>query len=487
MRARGAPPALTAQRLALALPLALAAAALLLQLFGGRAAADASSFALLSDERAARRRHDALPRLEAELARAGGGALRRADLASQALGGAGALGGAAGWAWPDAAGAAAEQRIAFTVTTAEAPPQISLWLAYHRALGVSAFYLFVEGQAATPAAVAALRAERGVRVVERDAALLARHNASRIWGETWLSAFFNKPCNHELFVTQSLNMEAAIGLAAADGARWLLHVDTDELVYPGGSRDYSLAQVLARVPEDVDLLVLPNYEAMAERPDVEDPFSDVTLFKRNYAHIHSEDYFKAYGTVARGNPNYFTAYGNGKSAARVTPGLRPNGAHRWQNYERTVKEWESDSAAVLHYTYNRFADLRARRDRCECRPTEADAARCFILAFDRAAFIAASLKDDAALLQWYRERLVWEDGAAVADLLQKGLFVRLYAPQVLLRGLQEARRRRAAGEAGEAQGELVDEEAEAGGGDADAAAARRLLAAPPLLLGPSES
>lgn len=38
---------------------------------------------------------------------------------------------------------------------------------------------------------------------------------------------------------------------------------------------------------------------------------------------------------------------------------------------------------MLHYTFTRFSDLKARRDRCDCAPTEADAQRCFILPFDR--------------------------------------------------------------------------------------------------------
>jgi len=63
----------------------------------------------------------------------------------------------------------------------------------------------------------------------------------------------------------------------------------------------------------------------------------VTLFKRNYAHVFPEQYFKMYRTVSRGNPNYFITYGNGKSAARVQSGLRPNGAHRWFNYYRAPK------------------------------------------------------------------------------------------------------------------------------------------------------
>ena len=47
------------------------------------------------------------------------------------------------------------------------------------------------------------------------------------------------------------------------------------------------------------------------------------------------------------------------------------------------REETSDQAAVLHFTYNRFEDLKSRRDRCDCAPTEEDAKRCFILPFDR--------------------------------------------------------------------------------------------------------
>lgn len=62
-------------------------------------------------------------------------------------------------------------------------------------------------QAARADNVAALRSLPGITVVLRDAELRRRHENSRIWKESWLSAFFHKPCNHELFVLQSLNME----------------------------------------------------------------------------------------------------------------------------------------------------------------------------------------------------------------------------------------------------------------------------------------
>jgi hypothetical protein len=45
--------------------------------------------------------------------------------------------------------------------------------------------------------------------------------------------------------------------------------------------------VLSGVPGDVDTLVFPNYESLPERDDVRHPFLEVTLFKKNYAHVLS--------------------------------------------------------------------------------------------------------------------------------------------------------------------------------------------------------
>lgn len=63
----------------------------------------------------------------------------------------------------------------------------------------------------------------------------------------------------------------------------------------------------------------------------------VTLFKRNYHHVVPDSYFKSYHQVSRGNPNYFITYGNGKSAARMHQGVRPNGAHRWYSYVKAPR------------------------------------------------------------------------------------------------------------------------------------------------------
>ncbi|KDD75483.1 hypothetical protein H632_c662p2, partial [Helicosporidium sp. ATCC 50920] len=318
------------------------------------------------------------------------------------------------------------ERIAFCATAAEPLADIRAWLNYARALGVTHFYLFTEGRANLEANVAALQREPGVTVIRNDEELARAHASSRIWSENWLSSFFHKPCNYELFVRQSLNMEIAIRHAARDGVDWILHIDTDELIWPGGSPHYSLAQILAAVEPSVDVVVFPNYEAMPERDDVQDPFLEVTLFKRNFEHVDQSVYFAHYREVAHDNGNFFLTYGNGKAAARVQKGLRPNGAHRWQNYLKIVNEITSAQAAVLHYTYNRFSDLKARRDRCDCAPNEEDAKRCFILPFDRAAYLASSLMDDRELRQWFKQHLLWDDPAVVDTLLHSGIFARLY-------------------------------------------------------------
>ncbi|XP_050883267.1 glycosyltransferase-like KOBITO 1 isoform X2 [Lathyrus oleraceus] len=149
-------------------------------------------------------------------------------------------------------------------------------------------------------------------------------------------------------------------------------------------------------------------------------------------------YFGNYKEATRGNPNYFLTYGNGKAAARVQDHLRPNGAHRWHNYMKTPNEIKLEEAAVLHYTYTKFSDLTSRRDRCGCKPTKDDVKRCFMLDFDRAAFIIASTATEEEMLQWYREHIVWTDKALTMKLIRKGILSRIYAPMVIMQSLRES-------------------------------------------------
>ncbi|KAF8369912.1 hypothetical protein HHK36_032058 [Tetracentron sinense] len=274
--------------------------------------------------------------------------------------------------------------ICITTSTSAGLEQILPWIFYHKVIGITTFFLFVEGNAASYNVSKILESIPGVKVIYRTRELEEQQAKSRIWNETWLSSFFYKPCNYELFVKQSLNMEMAIVMARDAGVDWIIHLDTDELLHPAGSREYSLRQLLLDVPGNVDTVIFPNYESSVERDDINEPFSEVSMFKKNYDHLPKDTYFGMYKESTRGNPNYFFTYGNGKSAARVQDHLRPNGAHRWHNYMKTPREIKLEEAAVLHYTYPKFSDLTSRRDRCGCKPTKEDVKRCFMLEFDRA-------------------------------------------------------------------------------------------------------
>ncbi|XP_073264411.1 glycosyltransferase-like KOBITO 1 isoform X2 [Populus alba] len=293
-------------------------------------------------------------------------------------------------------------------------------------------------KAASPKVSKVLESIPGVKLIYRTKELEEQQAKSRIWNETWLSNFFYKPCNYELFVKQSLNMEMAIVMARDAGMDWILHLDTDELIHPAGAREYSLRQLLLDVPGNVDTVVFPNYESSVERDDIEDPFGEVSMFKRNYDHLPKDTYFGMYKESTRGNQNYFLTYGNGKSAARVQDHLRPNGAHRWHNYMKTPNEVKLEEAAVLHYTYSKFSDLTSRRDRCGCKPTTEDVKRCFMLDFDRSAFIIASTATEEEMLNWYREHVVWGDKDLRLKLLRKGILTRIYSPMVIIQGLRES-------------------------------------------------
>ena len=43
-----------------------------------------------------------------------------------------------------------------------------------------------------------------------------------------------------------------------DGVDWILHLDTDELIHPAGTREYSLRQLLLDVPANVDMVIFPK-------------------------------------------------------------------------------------------------------------------------------------------------------------------------------------------------------------------------------------
>nr|POF23083.1 glycosyltransferase-like [Quercus suber] len=195
--------------------------------------------------------------------------------------------------WNFGLGSDLRPKICITTSTSANLEQILPWIFYHKVIGVSNFFLFVEGKAASANVTKVLESIPGVKVIYRTRELEEQQAKSRIWNETWLASFFYKPCNYELFVKQSLNMEMAIVMAREAGMDWIFHLDTDELIHPAGTREYSLRQLLSDIPGNVDMVIFPNYESSVERDDIKEPFSEVSMFKKNYDHLPKEAFIIA--------------------------------------------------------------------------------------------------------------------------------------------------------------------------------------------------
>jgi hypothetical protein len=121
---------------------------------------------------------------------------------------------------------------------------------------------------------------------------------------------------------QNANTQTAIDYALASEISWLLHIDSDEIFYDGGDSSW-------RNLTNVGHVTFVNHEALPLKHGVADNcFADCTLFKVN-------------GRMD------FGAYGNGKSAVRVTRGVKPWGVHAFIGYDG--EHYDAQHPVILHY------------------------------------------------------------------------------------------------------------------------------------------
>jgi hypothetical protein len=107
---------------------------------------------------------------------------------------------------------------------------------------------------------------------------------------------------------QNANTQIAIDYALSRGISWLLHIDDDEIFYDIGDSSW-------RTLANAGHVTFINHEALPLKHGITDNyFTDCTLFKVN-------------GRME------FSAYRNGKSAVRVTPGVVPCGVHSFASHE----------------------------------------------------------------------------------------------------------------------------------------------------------
>jgi len=307
--------------------------------------------------------------------------------------------------------------------------ELGAFLKYHRGIHVGRFYLFVEGDDDQRRGNARSLARRynAVVVSTDDVDKRRRSLSSKVFLRPYLeNATACEGGASALFVRQTVHLEMAIELARRDrDVAWLVHIDVDEALYPADSASMDIRRVLRAVPRRFDRVVFPNHEAVPEGEDNQ----PTTLFRRNHRTVDAATYAR-YASLARGSkPNYFAAYSNGKSAARIdtsTSDLRAHGAHRFMS--SSGRETTAAETVVLHFPFGDASRARRRATRCAC----ADADLCSMLPFDR--LLAREARERPESFDAFFDAAVVERNATRKSILLKaGLYTRIHAVALTLR------------------------------------------------------
>lgn len=135
------------------------------------------------------------------------------------------------------------------------------WVHYHRNIGIEALFLFFDDPADAVAATGPLADRDGVYCFGCDEDHWRRLGLASRPPSAWSR--------------QEFNADLGRRLAAERGIDWLIHIDSDELVYA----ERGLRAALSAAPGDVDVVGFRVLEAVPEAIDYESAFREITLFR----------------------------------------------------------------------------------------------------------------------------------------------------------------------------------------------------------------
>jgi len=190
------------------------------------------------------------------------------------------------------------------VSLVKDPHAFKTWVQYHQdKMKIARFYIFLD----------------------EDSENLGQFGSSVEFYRNWKSRLgythdstIDEPAN--VRVKQDLIVREGLRLAQKDGIKYLVHIDSDELLY--GPRPAS--EVFARY--SADAFHMQNTELAPDRMDYQNCFIEGRFFHKN--------------------PERFIAYGNGKAAGVVGRSI-PYGPHNFKG--KIVKEIPKEELMVLHY------------------------------------------------------------------------------------------------------------------------------------------
>jgi hypothetical protein len=324
----------------------------------------------------------------------------------------------------------AASHAAIVTTLRDSAAVIESFVAYHRAIGFDHLFLFFDDPADPMLAWA--QAQDGVTAIPQgDALRQAWSGLKRYDGNA-------AHVEREVMARQVLNVEHAMNLARAQGLKWLLHIDADELFHvPGGDAAAHFAWLETTAIETVSYA---NFEAVPEAEETGDFFRAVTLFKKPKL-LRAPPLPEAKALIERTGqlaPNFFHFYDNGKSAVRLNAaGMLPKGVHSFVRPGKYASA-QSPQQFILHYACCGF-DAFWQKYRTLGRFADQWWNKYDIVAsigpFHLQARDAVMSGDVEHARRFYRERVMIDDAALVADLTRHNLLARIDEPAKILGAL----------------------------------------------------
>lgn len=320
-------------------------------------------------------------------------------------------------------------RVAIVTTLRDATATLGSFVAYHRAIGVEHFFLFFDDPADPMLAWA--RDQSHVTAIARDGGLQTVWRGLARWKDVGAHV------DSEVMARQILNTEHAMHLARAAGFDWLLHIDSDELFYvPDGDATTHFA-ALGNTPTDVATYL--NFEAVPETEDTGDFFRSVSLFKMPVPEAPSPEAQTLISRAGQCVDTYFHFYGNGKSAVRLaSPDMLPANVHSFTRQSDYRTAWLR-GPFILHYAcsdfsafWQKYVTLGRFSDKWWGQVDIANAVGPFHLQARDAVMDAVTSGDVARARRFYRERLMINDSALIAEMMRQNLLQRIDAPQKIL-------------------------------------------------------
>lgn len=212
--------------------------------------------------------------------------------------------------------------IAIVCTVRNPSPSFTTWVHHHSQL-VDRLYIYLDSP--TEADFLAVPTEPAVRTL----------TGARKSDFSGPSGVMQRQCK---------NVEHALTRCAIDGIDWLIHIDSDELIY---SPEQNLKKYFYQVDSEVSCVRFVNHEAVSTY-EAKNPFKEQRIFKKN------QDFRMPDDAPLVDKDCLFLGYMNGKSAVRVEKCLGPKGPHEFKviNGEVVLEE----EICILHYMSATYKD-----------------------------------------------------------------------------------------------------------------------------------